>query len=175
MLVCGEDLGMVPKSVPEIMSYLGFLSMEVQRMPKQSSQQFFDPSTANYLSVVTPSTHDMSTIREWWMEDKWATQDFYNHMLWQYGSAPSEANSNIIRSIILQHLSSPAMWSIFQIQDLFAMNNELRILNPHDERINIPGDPKHYWRFRMHKNLEDLLEDATFNEDLKYCITTSGR
>jgi 4-alpha-glucanotransferase len=175
MLVCGEDLGMVPKSVPEIMSYLGFLSMEVQRMPKQSSQQFFDPSTANYLSVVTPSTHDMSTIREWWMEDKWATQEFYNHMLWQYGSAPSEANSNIVRSIILQHLSSPAMWSIFQIQDLFAMNNELRIANPHDERINIPGDPKHYWRFRMHKNLEDLLEDATFNEDLKYCITTNGR
>ena len=175
MLVCGEDLGMVPKSVPEIMSYLGFLSMEVQRMPKQSSQKFFDPSTSNYLSVVTPSTHDMSTIREWWMEDKWATQDFYNHMLWQYGSAPSEANSNIVISIILQHLSSPAMWSIFQIQDLFAMNNELRIANPYDERINIPGDPKHYWRFRMHKNLEDLLEDASFNEDLKYCITTSGR
>lgn len=175
MLVCGEDLGMVPKSVPEIMSYLGFLSMEVQRMPKQSYQKFFDPSTANYLSVVTPSTHDMSTIREWWMEDKYATQDFYNQMLWQYGSAPSEANSHIVRSIILQHLSSPAMWSIFQIQDLFAMNNELRIENPYDERINIPGDPKHYWRFRMHKNLEDLLEDASFNEDLKYCITTNGR
>jgi 4-alpha-glucanotransferase len=175
MLVCGEDLGMVPKSVPEIMSYLGFLSMEVQRMPKQSSLKFFDPSTANYLSVVTPSTHDMSTIREWWQEDKWASQVFYNQMLWQYGSAPEEANSHLVRSIILQHLSSPAMWSIFQIQDLFAMNNELRITNPYDERINIPGDPKHYWRFRMHKNLEDLLENASFNEDLKYCITSSGR
>ena len=78
MLICGEDLGMVPQSVPAVMSSLGFLSMEVQRMPKQLNTTFFDPSRAPYLSVVTPSTHDMSTIREWWLEDRNKTQQFYN-------------------------------------------------------------------------------------------------
>ena len=175
MLICGEDLGMVPKSVPEIMSYLGFLSMEVQRMPKQSHQQFFDPTQAPYLSVVTPSTHDMSTLREWWLENRSSTQTFYNQQLWQHGAAPEEATTAVVRSIILQHLSSPAMWTVFQLQDLFAMYNELRIDNPFAERINIPGDNKHYWRFRMHKNLEDIINDQSFNEDLKYCITSSGR
>jgi len=175
MLVCGEDLGMVPKSVPEIMSYLGFLSMEVQRMPKQSNIQFFDPHHAPYLSVVTPSTHDMSTLREWWYENKSATQRFYNEQLGQHGAAPDEATPQIVKSIILQHLSSPAMWSVFQLQDLFAINPSMRIENPYNERINIPGDAKHYWRFRMHKYLEEMINEETFNEDLKYCITSSGR
>ena len=69
MLVCGEDLGMVPHCVPEIMKELGILSLEIQRMPKDLRATFFNPSNAPYLSVVTPSTHDMSTIRGWWEED----------------------------------------------------------------------------------------------------------
>jgi len=175
MLVCGEDLGMVPKSVPEIMSYLGFLSMEVQRMPKQSHQKFFDPAHANYLAVVTPSTHDMSTLREWWLEDKGGSQQFYNNQLWQHGAAPEEANTHIVRSIVLQHLASPAMWSVFQLQDLFAIHDNMRIQNPYEERINIPGDSKHYWRFRMHLPIEELIKNDNFNKDLQYCITSSGR
>jgi 4-alpha-glucanotransferase len=175
MLVCGEDLGMVPKSVPEIMSYLGFLCMEVQRMPKQANLNFFDPAHANYLSVVTPSTHDMSTLREWWLEDKKSSQVFYNNQLWQHGTAPDEANTHIVRSIILQHLASPAMWAVFQLQDMFAIHDNMRISNPYDERINIPGDPKHYWRYRMHMTIEELIKNDNFNKDLQYCITSSGR
>lgn len=175
MLICGEDLGMVPKSVPEIMSYLGFLSMEVQRMPKDPHQKFFDPLFAHYLSVVTPSTHDMSTIREWWLENREAIQNFYNLQLGQHGHAPNEATPYIAKSILLQHLSSPAMWSVFQMQDLFAINPSLRIENPYNERINIPGDSKHYWRFRMHYCLEDLIQEQTFNDELSFCITSSGR
>jgi 4-alpha-glucanotransferase len=175
MLVCGEDLGMVPKSVPEIMSYLGFLCMEVQRMPKQANLNFFDPAHANYLSVVTPSTHDMSTLREWWLEDKKSSQVFYNNQLWQHGTAPDEANTHIVRSIILQHLASPAMWAVFQLQDMFAIHDNMRISNPYDERINIPGDPKHYWRYRMHLPIEELIKNDNFNKDLQYCIISSGR
>jgi 4-alpha-glucanotransferase len=65
MLVCGEDLGLVPGSVPAVMNQLGLLSLEIQRMPKQTNREFFHPNDAPYLSVVTPSTHDMSTIRGW--------------------------------------------------------------------------------------------------------------
>jgi 4-alpha-glucanotransferase len=175
MLICGEDLGMVPQSVPAVMSSLGFLSMEVQRMPKQLNTTFFDPSNAPYLSVVTPSTHDMSTIREWWLEDRNKTQQFYNQQLCQHGDAPKYASGQIVRSVILQHLASPAMWAVFQLQDLLAMNDSLRLADPHAERINIPGDPNHYWRFRMHLPIEELIKNDTFNQELNYFISANKR
>ncbi|MEY3576960.1 MAG: hypothetical protein RL394_543, partial [Bacteroidota bacterium] len=175
MLICGEDLGMVPQSVPAVMSSMGFLSMEVQRMPKQLNTPFFDPSHAPYLSVVTPSTHDMSTIREWWLEDRNKTQQFYNEQLCQHGEAPVAATSQIVRSVILQHLASPAMWAVFQLQDFLAMNDCLRLEDPAAERINIPGDPHHYWRFRMHLPIEELIKNDTFNQDLNYLISANNR
>ena len=175
MLICGEDLGLVPKTVPEVMANLGLLSMEVQRMPKQMNQAFFDPANAPYLSVVTPSTHDMSTIREWWTENAILSQKFFNEMLWQYGEASADASCHIVRSIILQHLNSPAMWAVFQLQDLFAMQEDLRLSDPKDERINVPGDPNHFWRFRIQITLEDLLEKTNFNNELKTYINSCGR
>jgi 4-alpha-glucanotransferase len=51
----------------------------------------------------------------------------------------------------------------------------LRRENPNDERINIPADPKHYWRYRMHMSLEDLMNETAFNEELKSYITVCGR
>lgn len=175
MLVCGEDLGLVPACLPGVMNSIGFLSMEVQRMPKQLEKSFFNPADAPYLSVVTPSTHDMSTIREWWEEDRKQTQLFYNEQLGQFGSAPYSAEPHLVKSILLQHLWSPAMWSIFQLQDLFAMNEGLRLQLPSEERINIPGDSKHYWRFRMHISIEELSENEAFNNELSLYIKMSGR
>lgn len=175
MLICGEDLGLVPGCLPGVMQTLGFLSMEVQRMPKQTNINFFDPASANYLTVVTPSTHDMSTIREWWEEDRGKSQHFYNEQLGQYGSAPYFAEPFIVKAIVMQHLWSPAMWSVFQLQDLFAMEEQLRLEQPADERINIPGDPKHYWRFRMHVDIEKLCDLESFNELLSGLIKKSGR
>jgi 4-alpha-glucanotransferase len=175
MLICGEDLGMVPSSVPDVMKNLGILSLEIQRMPKDPNTEFFHPKTAPYLSVVTPSTHDMSTIRGWWEEDRERTQRFYNNVLESHGTAPYFCDSWINRAIILQHLYSPAMWSIFQLQDLLGMSDELRRANPSEERINQPADPKHYWRYRMHLPLEGLLKEKAFNTELKEYIANSGR
>jgi 4-alpha-glucanotransferase len=175
MLICGEDLGLVPSCVPDVMSKLGFLSMEVQRMPKDANSSFFDPANAPYLSVVTPSTHDMSTLREWWLENPMHTQRFYNEQLWQQGYAPQEASTHVVNAIVLQHLASPAMWSVFQLQDLMAMSEDLRTEKPCSERINIPGDSKHYWRYRIPVNLENLKDHLDFNEQLKYFISSNGR
>ena len=175
MLICGEDLGMVPDCVPDVMKQLGLLSLEIQRMPKDPNRKFFHPKDAPYLSVVTPSTHDMSTIRGWWEEDRGATQSFYNSEIGQWGEAPYFCEPNIVRTIISQHLYSPAMWSIFQVQELLGMSAALRRENPNDERINIPANPKHYWRYRMHLNLEDLIANTMFNEDVSMMVQLSGR
>ena len=175
MLVCGEDLGMVPDCVPDVMKQLGILSLEIQRMPKAVGKEFFSPADAPYLAVVTPSTHDMSTIRGWWEEDREKTQRFFNQEMGQWGDAPFFCDPWINKAIVIQHLYSPAMWSIFQLQDLLGMSETIRRENPNDERINIPADPKNYWRYRMHISLEDLVNEKDFNEELKGYVHSSGR
>jgi 4-alpha-glucanotransferase len=175
MLICGEDLGMVPYCVPAVMQQLGILSLEIQRMPKKEGTDFFHPNDAPYLSVVTPSTHDMSTIRGWWQEDTNKTNQFYNHVMGKQGTAPFYCEPWINKEIVLQHLYSPAMWSIFQLQDILGISQKLRRENPDEERINQPANPNHYWRYRMHIDLEDLLNEQDFNEELKNQVTHSGR
>ena len=175
MLICGEDLGMVPDCVPGVMKQLGILSLEIQRMPKDPAKEFFHPNDAPYLSVVTPSTHDMSTIRGWWQEDASKTQRFYNYQLGMWGNVPFFCEPQLNTAIIIQHLYSPAMWSIFQLQDLLGMDGQVRWSNPEDERINVPANPKHYWQYRMHLSLEDLIKNDTFNDVLKNYILSSGR
>jgi len=175
MLICGEDLGLVPGSVPQVMKQLGLLSLEIQRMPKQTDREFFHPNNAPYLSVVTPSTHDMSTVRGWWEEDRAKTQRFYNYELGKWGDAPYFCEPPVNRAILAQHLYSPAMWCIFQLQDILGISKSLRRDNPHEERINVPAIPKHYWRYRMHLYLEELLNAHEFNTELKDNIEACGR
>lgn len=175
MLICGEDLGLVPDCVPDVMKQLGMLSLEIQRMPKDPKRTFFHPNDAPYMSVVTPSTHDMSTIRGWWEEDKDRIQQFFNNEMGQFGEAPFFCEAWINKAIVLQHLYSPAMWSIFQLQDILGIDDELRRENPNDERINVPANPKHYWRYRMHMTLEQLMNETVFNKELQTSIASSGR
>jgi 4-alpha-glucanotransferase len=175
MLICGEDLGLVPPCVPEVMKSLGLLSLEIQRMPKAMGLTFSRPADAPYLSVVTPGTHDMSTIRGWWEEDRALTQTFYHQELRRVGEAPRVCDDAINTAVIRQHLASPAMWSIFQLQDLLGMDETLRRKDFTAERINVPANPKNYWRYRMHLPLEQLLTAEKFNADLGAELRASGR
>ncbi len=175
MLVCGEDLGMVPRVVNEVMTDLGILSLEVQRMPKDSSKEFFHPSDAKYLSVVTTSTHDTSTLRSWWEDDYQRSQRFYSNTLGDEGVAPFYADSWLITEIMNQHIYSPAMWTVVPMQDLLALDDNLKAVNSDAERINDPSNPMQYWQYRMHIYLEDLLEEEEFNNKIKYLIEKSGR
>ncbi|MEI8111619.1 MAG: 4-alpha-glucanotransferase [Chitinophagia bacterium] len=175
MMICGEDLGMVPGCVPDVMQQLGLLSLEIQRMPKNPDYAFFHPNNAPYLSVVTPSTHDMSTIRGWWEEDRAKTEQFYHSELGQSGDTPYYCEAWINKAIVVQHLYSPAMWCVFQLQDLLGIDAVLRRTHPEEERINIPADPNHYWNYRMHITLESLLEANGFNDEISYLIKASGR
>jgi len=67
------------------------------------------------------------------------------------------------------------MWSIFQMQDLLSISDLVRRPNPHDERINVPSNSMNSWRFRLHLNMEDLLENDEFNDELLNYITQAGR
>jgi 4-alpha-glucanotransferase len=69
MLICGEDLGLVPACVPDVMKQLGILSLEIQRMPKDPNKEFFHPNEALFISSHTVP-HDMSTIGDGGEEEK---------------------------------------------------------------------------------------------------------
>jgi 4-alpha-glucanotransferase len=176
MLICGEDLGMVPASVPGVMKQLGMLGLNVQRMPSNPEVEFSHPNDAAYLSVVTPSSHDTSTVRGWWEEDRVRTQRFFETILGHWREvAPFYCEPWVAREILVQHLHSPAMWAIFPLQDLLAIDSYLRRANPHDEQINVPSNPTHFWKYRLHLPLEELVEAVGFNEPLKALVQDSGR
>lgn len=175
MLICGEDLGMVPHCVPDVMRDLGILSLEIQRMPKKSGDRFFHPKDAPYLSVVTPGTHDMSVLRGWWEEDRALSQRFFNEILGQHGQAPYFCEDWVADMILRQHLHSPAMWCIVQLQDWLAIDAALRRENPDDERINVPANPRHYWRYRAHLSIEQLARQKDYVARVRSMIAESGR
>lgn len=175
MLVCAEDLGMIPHCVPSVMHELEILALEIQRMPKDPATEFGNTAAYPYYSVCTTSTHDMGGIRQWWEEDRAATQRFYNEVLHENGGAPFYAEPWICRRIIDLHLQSPSMLCILPLQDWLSIDGDLRRNDPREEQINVPANSRHYWRYRMHLTLEDLLRSDSFNEILHNAIAHSGR
>ena len=175
MLACGEDLGMIPATVPQVMADLRILSLEIQRMPKDPQQEFANPAWYPYLSVCTTSTHDMNPVRAWWQEDRQVTERFYHNMLGGQGETPFYCEPPICRQILEQHLWSPAMLTVLPLQDWLSMDGALRRSNPEEERINVPANPRHYWRYRMHLTVEALSAASEFNATLSEMIAACGR
>ena len=175
MLVCAEDLGMVPDCVPWVMDELKMLGLELQSMPKDPSVKFGHLSRNPYRSVCTISSHDMPTLRMWWDENIQRTQEYYNTMLYRQGPAPHPLPGWLASDIISRHLTSPSMLCILSIQDWLATDEALRLPDANAERINIPANPKHYWRYRMHLNIEDLAADKRFVQSITEMISQSGR
>ncbi|MCE1197350.1 MAG: 4-alpha-glucanotransferase [Marinilabiliales bacterium] len=175
MLVCGEDLGMIPECVPDVMKELGILSLEVQRMPKDPRIEFLHPSDAPYLAVSTTSTHDTSTLRGWWEEDPQKSERFFRTIMGNHADFKRSMEPWLAGDILQQHFWSPAMWVIFPIQDLLAMDEELRREDFDAERINIPAVAQHYWRYRIHLTLEKLQKATPFNSRLHGMVVHAGR
>ncbi|MCA6066677.1 4-alpha-glucanotransferase [Chryseobacterium sp. RG1] len=174
MLICGEDLGLVPACVPVVMDELGIIALKIQRMPAENIP-FYDPKNASYLNVVTASSHDSSTLRQWWKEDSALIQKYFNQQLIQYGKAPEELDSYLAEIIMKQHLYSEAIMAIFPIQEFLATDPELTNPKIDNERINNPAVFPHYWRYRMHLNLEELKEKQLFNSKISDWVRDSGR
>ncbi|MDR2955825.1 MAG: 4-alpha-glucanotransferase [Prevotella sp.] len=175
MLVCGEDLGMVPDSVPPVMHELQILSLELERMPKFAGARFSRLSDLPYLSVCTTSTHDMSPLRLWWKEERNVIQSYYNDILQCKGVAPEDCDSDICWQIVNNHLQASSMLTILPLQDWLSVDDKLKRPDPGEERINIPAISRHYWKYRMHLTLEELINATAFNQQIRHAIEASGR
>ena len=175
MLVCGEDLGMVPDCVHPVMDQLAILRLVIQRMPSNPKIKFAHPADAHYMAVCTTSTHDMPTIRGWWEENRETTQLFFNQELGNYGEAPLLAEPWVCQQMITQHVHSPAMWTIFPVQDLIAMDGELRWKETHKEQINDPSNVRHQWKYRMYQSIDTLKKADKLNRLIRRLLEDSGR
>jgi 4-alpha-glucanotransferase len=174
MLICGEDLGMIPASVPGVMADLNIIPLEIQRMPKGDTKYGL-PAGYPYLSVCSPSCHDMSTIRGWWENDAANANQFHQEFLGMDGPAPQKCSSSIVENINQVHLNAPSILAIFPIQDLLGMDDKLKKPDAFSEQINEPSNPDHYWRYRLHIDLEDLLNEHSFLNKIKHMVIASGR
>ena len=175
MLCCAEDLGMVPDCVPWVMNELRILSLEIQSMPKEVGIRFGKLSHNPYRSVCTISTHDMATLRQWWDEDEERTQDYYESRLRREGQAPHPLPGWLAKDIVSRHLTSPSMLCLLSLQDWLSIDEKLRLPDVNGERINIPANPRHYWRYRMHLSIEQLLKADDFNSEVATLVVNSGR
>lgn len=175
MLVCAEDLGMVPSCVPWVLDALRILSLEVQSMPKDPADEFGHTDRFPHRSVCTFSSHDMPTLRQWWDEDWDRTQHYYQTMLHRPGGAPHPLPGWLARDVVGSQLASPSMLCVLSIQDWMAVDEKLRLADADAERINIPSNPHHCWRYRMHVAIEDLMHNQDFNANMREMVAESGR
>ena len=175
MLVCAEDLGMVPDCVAWVMERLRIISLEIQTMPKQQGLKFGRLQDNPYRSVATIATHDMAPLRQWWDEDMQRAQDFYNDALLNDGPAPHPAPEWLCEDIVARHLFSPSILCLLSLQDWLSIDEKIRLADPNAERINIPSNPRHYWRYRMHISIEQLMKAHELNEKISALINNSGR
>ena len=175
MLVCAEDLGMLPDCVEPVLDQLRILTLEIQQMPKQQGFEFAHLDANPIRSVATISTHDMSPLRLWWQENPEQRQRYFVTMLQKEGRAPEQLPAHLAEEVIARHLYCPSMLCILQLQDWLAMDSELRRKSPQEERINVPSDPYNRWQYRMHLTIEQLLAAVKFNNKVRTMIQRSRR
>ncbi|KAL0242502.1 hypothetical protein GEMRC1_005065 [Eukaryota sp. GEM-RC1] len=126
MLVCGEDLGVVPACVEETLEDLRILGLRIQRMPPNPKKEFGhpdDPQLYNWMTVSSPSTHDMPSLQHWCLEDRDRLQRFCSNIL---GVHEIPGASDIAMRVFQQHIYGRSMWTIFLVQDLISISDRLR-------------------------------------------------
>ena len=175
MICCGEDLGMMPSCVPTVMNQLNILSLEIENMPKAFGANFGNPYAYPFMSVCTISSHDTHTLRGWWEDDPNRAQDYYNNVLHLYGKAPEKLPGWMAEQIICRNLASNSALCILTLQDWIGIDERLRNSDARSERINEPANPRHYWRWRMHLNIEELVNDKAFNSHVSQLCKAYGR
>lgn len=161
MLLCAEDLGMLPHSVSEVLSECEILSLEILRMPKKSVAHIVRKEDIPLLSVLSTSTHDMPTLRAWWQELSEDDREELGHF---YGtpSSPSLSAKGLVSALF----ETSALFVILPLQDWCVLSGYGSGIDPRSERINIPEDAQHIWNYRMCGTIETLRADTELKEQI---------
>lgn len=175
MLVCGEDLGLLPDCVEPVLDSLRILTTELQTLPKQDGYEFAHLGNYPYRSMATTSTHDTAPLRLWWEENPERVQRFFVTMLQKEGRAPRHLPAYLAEEIIARHLYCPSMLCVLPLQDWLALAGEPAGFDIRQERVNTPSDAYNRWQYRMGPTIERLTQETQLNRKLKTMITRSKR
>jgi 4-alpha-glucanotransferase len=166
MLACAEDLGSVPDCVPAVLADLGILGLRVMRWARRwadEGQPYVPVAAYPELSVACPSVHDSSSLREWWENeaDRGRTWGFASASLERdLGPCPDHLGAEQVEILLELIARSNSRFAAYPIQELLAMSDELRPVDPKSERINVPGTVgADNWSYRMPWSVDALLAD----------------
>jgi len=169
MLVCAEDLGAIPPSVPETLQELGILGLKVTRWSRKwdkPSQPYIPFSDYPELSVTTSSVHDSTTLRGWLAGE--AFKDKELRKVLGLNEDADLSGSAGVKAVLEALQKAPSVVTAYPIQDLLALIPEYVSENPEDERINTPGTVQaRNWTWRMKISLEKLPELQNLNNALE--------
>ena len=177
MLVCAEDLGIIPKACPKTLEELGIPGNDVQRWMKDwnVSQDFLRPDEYRRLSIAMLSTHDTSNWPSWYESEAGAID---KEKLWRHlgikGPMREKSDREIIRQALEITLEANSIFCINTIIDWLYLSDIFKG-GPYQYRINTPGTiSAKNWSFVLPLPLEKLLKHKV-NKEIRKLIESSGR
>ena len=164
MLPCAEDLGSVPPCVAPTLAGLGILGLRIPRWTRVwhlEGQPFVALSDYPRLSVIAPSVHDTSTLREWYERESEGPR-FLSFLEGREGKA--EPWSPAVQARMMEALSGAnSLLFVAQLQDWLGLAPGWTPADCRDERVNVPGTVNDSnWTWRMPRTLEELASDEAW-------------
>jgi len=169
----GYDLGASLNDEEKILHRVGICSYRVQRVPRESIQRFDGTNNFPYMSVCSPTPHDLPHLTLWWRQEQADAQLFYHQFLKKGDVAPLILTPDIASGIIQLHLSSDSMWCMFVFDDLLSIESEFDSVIS-NLWINDPSCDNKF-RYRMKLSLNDLLAHKEWIKNLSKLIENSHR
>lgn len=172
MLACAEDLGVIPKCVPSTLEDLGILGLRLPRWERPDGVTFRPIDRFPEPTVCAPSVHDTTTLRQWW-EDEVPDSDRPAVLkgLRIRRALPPVYDSATAWRFIEAMLKTSSRICVFQIQDLFAVDELFRLPAAADERVNVPGTFNDInWTYRIPEPLEQLAGRSATSARLRELI-----
>ena len=139
-LAVGEDLGVIPNYVRQMLVDLKIPGYKVLRWEREDNGYYREPRHYPVVSLATTSTHDTETVRGWW-----ETMDIGERAnIWEMISAQKTDgnvpwNYDTQRAILRRVLDSASALVMFSWQDIIGTT----------DRVNTPGTVgEENWTYR---------------------------
>lgn len=173
MLLCAEDLGMIPSCVPNVLSDLNIMTLEIERMPKEGQETpWCNLGNLPYNSVLSTSTHDMPPLKLYWRNMSDSERNEYRKRKLDVFDIADE--KKVLKNIIMNHLRASSMFCIIPLGDILSFSDVMS-QDAAEEQINHPENPNNVWDYRFPFYMDDLLEDNSIVCEISDMILETER
>ena len=104
-------------------------------------------------------------------QDEWTTETQRVQVLCTLGEWTSVGSGTCERFKQSGTLCNHVAATPLEVQNRFDILRE----EAEEETINDPTNNRHYWRFRLHVRLEDMLANSEWLADIREMVNESGR